>query len=167
LTPLPEPTCDELVSDGGFEQGAGGWRLEKAHVVTGEFDWPEGQSGLLLSTEDAAFPEGGAWAESVALLVPPDSKQVTFSFWYRVLTSEPPQRQGSDCFRFYIRKTDGGWYYFHDFLVRQLQPGWHKFVQDFTPLAGRQVQSIQFEAYNDDQYLSSVLIDGVSVQACP
>jgi hypothetical protein len=43
---------------------------------------------------------------------------------------------------------------------------WTQVVRDVTLLAGREVKRIGFQFYNDREYLSSLLLDGVSLQVC-
>ena len=138
-------------------------------MVTGEYDWPDGDSGLLLSTEDPLFPQiESAATHYCNCVVPAESSQVTFSLWYQLFSYMPPDSTSNDQLKVVIQKAGGsGYYYWWEFDVDNTPPGWHHTVFDVTSLVGQEVDGIWIIFENsDDGYFSWAIVDQVSLLAC-
>ena len=172
----PPLCCEELMVNGGFEDGPQSWELfGSGRVVEGVYDWPEGQSGLLFWNEDPIFFHGGGQAEHWMFRpIPADAKRVTLSFWYRFLPDEEfPWEDAEGNFEVYVLKPPpprpGEMYYqFRHDMYAETGPGWHHELWDVSALAGREVGSVHlmFSQHPSAVYQAGVLVDNVSLEVC-
>lgn len=192
MTPLPTPTpwptvdpavtliCEQLIQNASFEQGSDRWHLQNAGVVTGWHDWPQGDSGLVMTTGDPLFPEGQSLAlqpptESEGIVIPADAKAASLSYWHKYERGQSEGRH--DWLNVGITRPGIGrhpyysWFYsegcgYHASTCEYFCESWCRTEWDVSLLAGREINQVAFWFYNDDEGLSTLYVDGVELWVC-
>lgn len=98
VTPRPTPTdwvCEDLVGNPSFEQADAFWTIPSTRYtarISAEESHTGEHSALLgiLTPEEDVFSFSSVWQD---ILVPPDAKRATLSFWYHPLSLDPEDRQ--------------------------------------------------------------------------
>lgn len=153
--------CVELVVDGGFEAGTGGWSLSGASRVPAPAP-DHGSFSLLLGGAT-----GGDQSATLVLSIPDDSSRAEASFWWYMSTDEADSH-GFDDFILNVLDTS-------DQVLQTLDlrsDGWPQEqwmgarYLDLSAWAG-QVIRLRFEGRNDAILPTSFYVDDVQLEACP
>jgi hypothetical protein len=161
--PARPADCQELVVNGGFEDGHAGW-VEHSKLGDPLLDpfYPRtGDVGAWLGAKNNAED-----SLTQPLTLPAGAGNITLSFWWAVYSEEAPGH-AFDNARSEILRADGA------VLTTTLtidndssEPWlWNQSTADLTAYAGQTVQ-FRLESENDAESPSSFFFDDVSIVAC-
>ncbi len=189
--PTPAPACQELVTNGGFEEDAawdfpasasrGGYTTVEAHtgarsarlgLLPGQ-DVTQDLTGLRrpvrsernLPGEQA--PENASFsAVDQTISIPANAGSVALTFWYKPGSEAAT---GGDYQRVMLLDPDGYTYIATLMQVLENAGSWRRATFDLTPYRGRSIV-LYFEVFNDNISAGPrtwMFLDDVSVLACP
>ncbi len=153
-------SCQEVVADGGFENGTG-WQT----VATGSYSLFSNY--LARSGAQAAHLAGVDNANDRAvtsLTLPADQASITLSFWWQVYSTE--SAGGYDALSLVLADSQGTPLYAVAGLTDlNATTSWQQVQVDLSAFAGQTVQLI-LSAKTDGSLVTDFFIDDLSVTAC-
>ena len=165
LTPTPapptatvEPSCVEVLRNGGFEQG-GDWTIVNTAYPARWVDRPVHSGSHALQTGIAQPPPNvysySSAEQTVAL---PAADRIALTYRYRA------QVDPGDYAYVYLRPAGGNWQLLQ--ISKQDQPAWVTVERNLDAYAGQTV-TLRFGTLNDGRDGTSVMyVDDASIQAC-
>src|SRR5438132_1574441 len=161
---LPAWAQTELIVNGGFESGSTAWAMSGGAGYSSSGGYARSGANFLFlggleNENDAAYQ---------SITIPGSATSATLSFYYNIVSDEDTSA-AYDTFTVTIRNTSGavlatvGNWSNIDQDPAPGNPYYHQTAFSLLPYAGQTIR-IQFSSVNDDSFVTSFLVDDVSVQ---
>jgi subtilisin family serine protease len=173
--PTPTPpgeTCEEYIVNGGFEEGAdgfAGWNLSE-NVQLSDHAYEGGYSAWL-----GGYNNAEDWLGQADVHFPANVTAARLTFFADLTTNEDPNvnvAYDDFCVGIWPIGTPSGNALISMGCLTNLNAtdGWAALSYDFTPedlnLVDNQTRSLWFRVRTDDEFPTSVYLDGVSLEVC-